>query len=90
MASMTEELNFCFYFILINLNLNSHAWLMRAALDCAGLCLKIVGGHVKGFSKGRINMITVVSGYLMKNELGRERECFCSGPEKRTGCLGWV
>ena len=32
MASETEELNFKFHLILINLNLNSHAWLLTTVL----------------------------------------------------------
>ena len=37
MASATEELDFKFYLILINLNLNSHMWLVPTASDSAAL-----------------------------------------------------
>ena len=35
--NMTEELNFKFHLILINLNLNSHAWLLATILDNTNL-----------------------------------------------------
>ena len=37
MASEIEELNFKFHLILINLNLNSHAWLLATVLDNTNL-----------------------------------------------------
>lgn len=64
MAGTTKELNFCFHFILINLNVNGHMWPGAAALfqfqHCftvsalkhEGLYPKIVGGHMKGLTKG--------------------------------------
>ena len=40
MASMTEELTLYCYSILMNLNLNSHMWLMATVLDSIALAFK--------------------------------------------------
>ena len=37
----TEELNVDFYFILVNLNENSHIWLMVTVLDSTGICVHL-------------------------------------------------
>ena len=37
MASVTEELNFKFNFILIHSNLNDNMWLIATASDSAGI-----------------------------------------------------
>ena len=40
MASVTEKLNFKLYFILINLNLHSHMWLVATILESSTLAYK--------------------------------------------------
>ena len=45
-ATMTEEVNFQFYLIVINLNSNSHTWLEVAIMNSTapGCCGKVEGG----------------------------------------------
>lgn len=44
MATVTDKMNFELYFILINLNLNSHMWLVATILENSALVYKFRDG----------------------------------------------